>query len=365
MHSFLRPSCFFRFFIITCSLMAVLSSYAEEPPAWYDLKVRRTRYPREVYFSGFVLGEQQPGENLQQAMERIKREAQVEAASSIRMKVEKTLTESNRSELVQEAGSFDERVTEHFESSTQIRVDMEIPGLKVEVWKNDATKELAAFAYVKKDELVHTLERQILTGTTKAELTLENVSRLIEEHRKPEARKAAEAGMRLFEDIEKTQALLSAVDNRNAIDLQISETNKLKQSMADRLAELQHGIAICLRVKAYCQEKPFSYLEKQLQGELNALSCHFTKDTVEAEWIITIDAKSREYQRINFGNTDMFTFYMDAQLSVFKTSTEKLIYEDLLTVKGTHTLNFDEAAREAYKAGAKKIGSVITQTIMQ
>lgn len=354
-----------RLFLIACSMTVVLPLYAEEPPSWYDLKVRNTRYPKEVYFSGFVLGEQQPGENLQQATERIKREAQVEAASSIRMKVEKTLTEANQSELVQGAGSFDEKVTEHFESFTQIRVEMEIPGLKVEVWKNDAKKEISAFAYVRKDELARKLERRILTGMTKAELALENVNRLMDEGRKPEARKVAEDGMLLFEDIEQTQALLLAIDNDNIADLQISEAAELKQSMADRLAELQHGIAICLRIEAYCQEKPYSSLEKQLQGELNVLGCYFTNDTIQAEWIISVNAQTRDYQHTAFGNTDMYASYMEAQISILKVNTGQRIYEDLLTVKGTHTLNFDEAARNAYKAGVKKIGSIIKQTIMQ
>lgn len=357
---------FFRHFFIVClMMMVVLPLYANEPPSWYDLKVRHTRYPRELYFSGFVLEELQPGENLQQAMERIKREAQIEAASSIRMKVEKTLTEANRSELEQGAGSFNEKVTEHFESFTQIRVDMEIPGLKVEVWRNDASKEIAAFAYVRKDELARKLERRILTGITKAELVLENISRLMNEGRKPEARKVAEEGMRLFDDIEQTQALLLAIDDGNVVDLQISEVAELKQVMSDRLAELQHGIAISLRIKAYCQEKPYSYLEKQLQGELNVLGCYFTNDTTEAEWIISVDAKTRDYQHTAFGNADMYVSYMEAQISVLKVNTGQRIYEDLVTVKGTHTLNFDEAARDAYKAGVKKVGGIIKQIIMQ
>lgn len=360
----MRP--FLKHFVIVFLMkVVVLPLCANEPPSWYDLKARHTYYPREVYFSGFVLGEQQPGESLQQAMERIKLEAQVEAASSIRMKVEKTLTESNRSELEQEIGSFNEKVTEHFESFTQIQVDMEIPGLKVEVWKNDAKKEIAAFAYVRKDELTRKLERRILTGTTKAELMLENISRLMNEGRKPEARKVAEEGMRLFDDIEQTQAILLAIDNANVFDLQISEVAELKQSMADRLAELQHGIAICLRIKAYCQETPYPSMEKQLQGELNVLGCYFTNDTTEAEWIISVDAKTRDYQHTAFGNADMYASYMEAQISVLKVNTGQRIYEDFVTVKGTHTLNFEEAAREAYKVGVKKVGTIIKQTIMQ
>lgn len=351
--------------IMVCSMMVVLPLHADVPPSWYDLKIRNTHYPREIYFSGFVLGEQQPEENLQQAMERIKREAQVEAASSIRMKVEKTLTEANQSELVRSSGSFDEKVTEQFKSFTRIRVDMEIPGLKVEAWKNESKNEIAAFAYVRKDELAHKLDRRLITGITKVELALENVDRLKNEGRKLEARKMVEEGMRLFDDIEQTQALLLSIDNDGSTDLQLSETFALKQSMTDRMAELQHGIAICLQVKAYCDKEPYPYLEKQLQGTLNSLGCHFTNDTAEAEWIVSVDAKTREYQHMFFGNADVYTSYMDAQVSIFKVNTGQRVYEDLVTVKGSHTLNFNEAAREAYKGGSKKLGIVITQTIAQ
>ena len=350
--------------IISLMITATFALYADVPPSWYNLSMRNSYYPKETYFSGFVIGEQQPNENLQQAMDRIKREAQVEAASSIRMRVEKTLTETNRSELIQAAGVFDEKVTEQFVSFTQLRVDMEIPGLKVEVWKDETKKEIAAFAYVKKSELISKLNRRIIAGITKAELALENIERLINDGRKSEARKAAEEGLLLFKDIEEAQTLLLAIDNGSA-DLQLSETLALKQSMSDRLTELQHGIAICLRITAYCNENPYPYLEKQLQGELNTIGCHFTNDAATADWIVSVDAKTREYQHTTWGNVDMYVSYMDAQISIVKTNTGQRIYEDLLTVKGTHTLNFDEAARDAYKGSAKKIGNVITQTITQ
>lgn len=346
--------------LIAGMMAAAFPSWAEEPPSWYQGN-RSVRYPQGLYFTGYVDGKPQEGESMEDAVNRLKKEAQVEAASSIRMTVEKTLTDVNRSELIRSAGVLDEQVTEYFESYTQIKVGMEIPGMKVEVWKNEKKQEIAAFAYVKKSELVKKLERQITAGNTKAEMVLENVERLVEESRKQEARKMLEEGLLLFDDMEQAQVLLLAVDAE--ADLQLEETVSLKLAMQNRLSDLRHAIRICLISKADFYGSSYDKLQNEIQGILSADGCSFVTEPEQADWVISIEAAAREYNQVTMGGSTTYFAYVDARISIDKVATGQRIYKDEITVKGGHTLGYEEAARSAYKQAGKKIGNVIRENI--
>lgn len=346
--------------LIAITMTAAFPSWAEEPPLWYQ-ENRNVRYPQELYFTGYAEGKLQEGESEEKAINRLKQEAQVEAASSIRMTVEKTLTDVNRSELVRSAGAFDEQVTEYFESHTQIRVGMEIPGMKVEVWKNEKKQEVAAFAYVKKSELAKKLEHQIIAGNTRAEMVSENVERLLEEGRKPEARRMLEEGLLLFDEVEQAQMLLLAVDDE--ADLQLEETVSLKLAMQNRLSELRHAVRICLNSKVDLYGSSYSKLQNEIKGILSADGCSFVTEPEQADWLICIEAAAREYNHVKVGRSTTYFSYVDARISIDKITTGQRIYEDEITVKGGHTLGFEEAARSAYEEISKRIGSVISENI--
>lgn len=346
--------------LIAGMMAAAFPLWAEEPPSWYQGN-RSARYPQELYFTGYVDGKPQEGESMEDAVNRLKKEAQVEAASSIRMTVKKTLTDVNRSELVRSAGVLDEQVTEYFESYTQINVDMEIPGLKVEVWKNEKKQEIAAFAYVKKSELVKKLERQITVGNTKAEMVLGNVERLVEEGQKQEARKMLEDGLLLFDDIEQAQVLLLAVDGD--ADFQLEETISLKLTMRNRLSDLRHAVQICLICKVDLYGSSYDKLQNEIKGILSADGCSFVTEPDQADWVINIEAAAREYNHVQVGSRTTYFAYVDARISIDKVIAGQRIYADEITVKGGHTLGYEEAARSAYKEVSKKIGNIISENI--
>lgn len=44
-------------------------------------------------------------------------------------------------------------------------------------------------------------------------------------------------------------------------------------------------------------------------------------------------------------------------------TTKQIVYEDLISVKGSHTLSYDEAVRAAYKELNPKLGEIIKTQI--
>jgi hypothetical protein len=56
---------------------------------------------------------------------------------------------------------------------------------------------------------------------------------------------------------------------------------------------------------------------------------------------------------------------VDASISIDKTVAGKRVYEDEISVKGSHTHNYEQAARQAYKDISPKISKIIKEQIQQ
>ena len=65
---------------VWCSILAFGQSTA---PLWCDDNWRAATYPRTSYVCGFVMGEVQAGESVEQTLQRIKEKAQAEAVQNI------------------------------------------------------------------------------------------------------------------------------------------------------------------------------------------------------------------------------------------------------------------------------------------
>lgn len=348
-----------------CPSLSVSAQRADvQAPDWYDFQSRRLHYPKEEWFTGFVSDMLRAGETVVQATERLKREAQAEAASSIRMRVEKTLSSVSSSEQTQSAGVFDERVVEVFESATRMEVSVELPGLRTEAWYNPAGGEIAAFAFVRRSELLRKLDRQITAGLTQQEMAVERIRSLAETGHKSEARQETERALQTFASVEQAQMLLLAVGSEPE-DLQLAETAALRQTLTGWQSALEHGITVCLRMEATWKQQPYDYPAKRIQGELSESGCNFTADSIGADWIIDIVAVPRHYQCTTFGTTCVYTSYVDTHVSIVQAHTSQCIYQDVLTAKGTHTLGFDEAVRAAYEESVSRTGEIIKQHITQ
>ena len=355
-----------RKLFILLLLLISLTTFSQLPPAWCDHDLRRLDYPDSEYFTGYAEGAPTGSERQEVATQRLKDAARVEALSTIRVHVKNNTTNNALSQTLRSnEGTFRQSIRE-FTSSTTTSVDLKIPGLQVEAWRDPQIGSIYAFAYVKKSTLIRQLEKQITIALTKVEMSLDQVDQLIATGQKLQARSAAEKALPLFAEVDEAQKLLVAVDSdANEETLMLSETRTLQQRLMAMVAQLKNALTICIKVHATAFDSPYPALQEQLKGALSQLGCSFVIDPSTADWVIDISATAREYNKVATGNINTYFAYVDATISITKTATGQRVYENMFTEKGGHTHNYQQAVRDAYKYLTPKICQVVREQVKQ
>lgn len=351
---------------LVCWAMSAIAAFAQMPPAWYDHDLRRIDYPDSEYFTGYAEGAPTGSERQEVTTQRLKDAARVEAISTIRVHVKNNTTNNALSQTLRSnEGTFRQSIRE-FTSSTTTTVDMKIPGLQIDAWRNPQTGTIYAFAYVKKSTLIRQLEKQITVALTKVEMSLDQVDQLIATGQKLQARSAAEKALPLFAEVDEAQKLLVAVDaDATEETLMLNETRQLQQRLMAMVAHLKNALTICIQCDASIFGTNYPTLSSTLQGHLSKLGCNFVSDPSVADWVVVIQASAREYSTVLTGNIATYFVYVDATVSVRKAVTNQLVYEDMLTEKGGHTHNYHQAAREAYRYLTPKICKAVEEQVKQ
>ena len=349
-----------------CWAITALTAFAQMPPDWYDHDLRRVAYPDSEYFTGYAESTPMSGERVEVATQRLKDAARVEALSTIRVHVKNNTTNNALNQTLRSSeGTFRQSMRE-FTSSTTTSVDMKIPGLQIEAWRDPQTGTISAFAYVKKSTLIRQLEKQITVALTKVEMSLDQIDQLIATGQKLQARSAAENALPLFAEVDEARKLLVAVDaDATEETLMLPETRQLQQRLMAMVAQLKNALTICIQCNASIFGTNYPTLSSTLQGHLSKLGCNFVSDPSTADWVVDIQSQAREYNVMTMGNVSTYFVYVDANVSVTKTATGQRVYENMFTEKGGHTHNYEQAARDAYKYVTPKICQVVEEQVKQ
>ena len=342
-----------------------MTATAQTVPEWYDSNMREMSYPAGQYFTGYSEGQRHSGESLEAAIKRVQDAARVEAVSTIRVHVKNTTVNQGLSQTLKTMeGTFRQSVRE-VSSATTTSVDVQIPGLKTDVYQTPSGI-IAAFAWVKKSTLVRQLEKQITVCLTKIETSLDQVDLLVANGQKMQARQIAEETVPQFAEVDEFQKLLAAVDSdADEESLQLLETRKLQKRLIAYLAQLKNGINIYLVCNAYLFGTDYMPLKGEIQGELSKLGCTFVGSASQSDWAIYVTSTAREYNTVEYGGNKTYYVYVDVKVVIEKTSTKQRIYENQWSEKGGHTLSNEQAARAAYKEIAPKVSEIIKQQITQ
>ena len=351
--------------LIFWSLSGVIA-FAQEAPTWYDFDMRKMAYSDSEYFTGYAESTPMENESVGVATQRLKDVARVEALSTIRVHIKNNTTNNALSQTLRNnEGTFRQSMRE-FASFTTTSVDMKIPGLQIEAWRNSHTGTIAAFAYVKKSTLIRQLEKQITVVLTKVEMSLDQIDQLITTGQKLQARSVAENALPLFAEVDEAQKLLVAVDaDATEETLMLPETRTLQQRLMAMVARLKNALTICLRADAKIFNSAYPALQAELQGHLSKLGCNFVTAPSTADWVIDIAAQAREHNVMTMGNVSTYFVYVDANIAITKTATGQRVYENMFSEKGGHTHNYDQAARDAYKYLLPKLREVLDDYIRQ
>lgn len=348
-------------------LMAVLP-LAAQMPDWYNAASRKMHYPPEAYYTGYVEGELQKGETLEDAISRLKDAARAELASTIRTTVEHTTDSRTKSDLVQSTTDFEEQIHESFSVETRISSSIkDIPGLQIEAYRNPSGGNIAAFAYVKRQILVNQLTRRIAMMSGKAENDAQQAVTCYEQGQKMQARSHAENGMAQLTQLEDLQSLLAAVDEfADEETLQIAHTQTLKRQLSDMLSQLQNAVAVYIHCDAKLINSNYPALRGEVEGALSETGVSFVDETAVADWAVYITAVAQEYAKTDFGSVSNYAAFVEVHVDIDQFPGKKRIYSNTITSQNkSHTRGFDPAAREAYKEITPQILSIIKTQITQ
>lgn len=339
---------------------------AQSEPNWYDNDQRRAFYPDSQYFTGYAEGQRMGGESVEAATTRLKDAAKVEAVSTIQVHIKNVTVNNALSTTLRTMEGTFRQSTRSLSSKTQTDVDIEIPGLNIESWRNPQNGAISAFAYVKKSTLIRQLEKKITVGLTKIETSLDQIDQLVSTGQKLQARDLAEKTLPQFAEVDKTQQLLVAVDsNADEESLMLSETRQLQNRLTGVIAELKNGLNIFLSCNAFAFGSNYTALKGEIQGELSKMGVTFVPSANKSDWAIYVTATAREYNHSSYGSVTTYFAYVDVKIAIDKTVTGQRIYEEQISEKGGHTLGYQQAARDGYKYISPMVVEKIKEHITQ
>ena len=298
-------------------------------PSWCNNEWRANNYPRELYLQGFIVGEQQAGESIEQAHQRLKEKAQAEALQNI-------ITISNKIK--------------------------DLAHLSVESWHNPQTNEVFAFAWAKKEDLVRTLKKQIISHITRAEMALEEAESLLAEGEKGTANKAIAKATEQLQQVEEQQQVVQNIDATiNMEDIAFAESNALKQRVTALQQQLKNGVTVYIGGDVTIFDKTYPTFINQIKQQISPMGCTFTTNEAEADWVIRLQGTTQEYNTLQKTSYSAFVVMADIAIEIAKKG--QIIYSGNVSKKGVHTNNTEQAAKEAYSEASKEIAIQVKDII--
>lgn len=253
-----------------------------------------------------------------------------------------------------------------YASVTYFSTDVDVNLLETKSYFSSAENKMYVIAFINKSEALRFYERQIDVVFNNIEKHINITDTYVETGFKSKAKAEIKKAELEFPKLDNPIFFLTAFDCPE-YELQevLQRYSELEQLVKRKIADLEYGTNIYVTCAADMFGQTYYNLQKELKAKLSEMGCNFTDDRSSADWAIIINANSRQYNTVNFGSTVNYYSYVDAEITLEKVVTNQRIYEDMLTEKGGHTHNFNEAARDAYKKITPEIINLITENIKQ
>jgi len=334
----------FLIFLATVSLVLA----GQGKPDWLDENLRRMKYPENVFITGFAWNELTSGKTLQDVTQQVKTEAQADLTRKILVQV----TSRTTTEITAVNASGQYRETESFTGSTTAESDIELAGLNTESYYDLATRNVYAFAVVKREDLASYYTCNITMNLAQAEGLLQTVQNLEAAGEKVKARRQCEAAKTTLDRIRSMQRLLTSIDPGVAPD---KKTEELHDQMVQMQARLAQAVFVYIESTESNFSNPTTVLANRLKSALSANGCSFTDNAAQADFRIRIKAITR-YHGIEYGFTVCFA---DVAIQLFDVRKDRKVFQDEFSQKGISTSQ-EAAGRKALEDAAPVIADKIS-----
>ena len=229
---------------------------------------------------------------------------------------------------------------------------------------NNSNSQYYVIVYINKVEACTYYEKEINMLVSNINNSIEIADNYVNNGFKSKAKEELQKALNKFDEAGKPFFWLNVFGlDEYKINNYLSKVQNCERTVKAKLADLEYGTTYCVVCNANNFGKNYPKLKNEIKGELSASGCNFVDDPKSADYVIYVEASSREYNKVsNAGGTAYFT-YVDAAISIDKNATGQRIYEDEISIKGSHTLSYDEAGRDGFKKISKEISKMLKENI--
>ncbi len=247
-----------------------------------------------------------------------------------------------------------------YNSSKNFATDVDMDLAESKSHYNDMQGRYYVLVYIDKAAACTYYENELKMLVSNVDNALAIADNYVSTGFKQKAKTELEKALRLFDNANKPFFWLNVFGlDESRIQRYLSQVHSREQAVKQRLADLEYGTTYCVVCDADLFGKKYFKLANEVKGELAASGCNFVDDPSSADIVIRINASARRYNEYQ----GMYFIYVDPAVAIDKTATGQRVYEDELSVKGAHTLGYDEAARDGYRETTKQITKMLKENI--
>lgn len=253
-----------------------------------------------------------------------------------------------------------------YSSRTSFSTDVNLKLVETKTHYDPNTKYGYAIAYINRNSALSYYRNEIMLIHNNILNAVSLSDMYIEEGFKQRAKSTLESSLNQFTQGEETLLWMNIFGaDSSELNEWAERLNTNEQRVKQALAQLQFGTTIYLSCNSDLFGQRYTALENGLKGSLSSGSCNFTTDVTLADFIIKISTTSRESNIASIGGINAYFAYVDATICITKSSTMQVIYENEISVKGSHTRDFTEAAKSAYRDIQSRLAPIIQTNIKQ
>lgn len=247
-----------------------------------------------------------------------------------------------------------------YRSSASFSTNIDMSLAETKSYYNENLGKHYALVYIDKAATCTYYENQVKMLVSKSGNALTIADNYINSGFKQKAKAELQKSLSLFDDVAKDFFWLNVFGlDEYRIQNYLNQVNDREQTIKQRLADLEYGTTYCVVGSADLFGKRYVKLVNEVKGELASSGCNFVDTPSEADVVINIQASARKYNEFH----GAYFTYVDAAVSIDKNATGQRIFEDEVSVKGAHTLSYDEAARDGYKQVKKEIVKMLKENM--
>ena len=266
------------------------------------------------------------------------------------------------SELAKEQA--DGRISIEYSSRTNVSTDLDLKLVRTKTAYDAVSGQGYAIAYVNRDEARSYYVNELTLTCNSIDNSIILAGSLESAGFKSRARTELESSKEYFASAETSLFWMNIFGmSQPELSEWQERLNAAGRKIEGMLSELEHATAVCLSCNADIFGVGDAALQNELKGILSEKGCSFVEDPSQADWSVSIEVTSREYNKMDMGSGTYYFSYADADISIDRILTSQRIYGNRVSAKGGHTKGYAEAARAAFKDLAEELGTIIIQNI--